>query len=84
MTDLELLFKKKNENLPEGEVGWQLIFTPPYCPKFQPIEMVWGYTKNDVALEYRSARSITDVYTDVMTAWYGGTGSKPWPGRGGR
>jgi transposase len=23
--------------------GWKIIWTPPYCPKFQPIELVfWG------------------------------------------
>ena len=23
-------------------LGWFIIWTPPYCPKFQPIELVWG------------------------------------------
>ena len=29
--------------------GWQILYTPPYCPKFQPIERVWGFAKNGVS-----------------------------------
>ena len=27
------------------ERGWFIVWTPPYCPKFQPIELVWGAGK---------------------------------------
>ena len=27
------------------ERGWLIVWTPPYCPKFQPIELVWGAGK---------------------------------------
>ena len=70
MTDLQLLFAKP------AHAGWMLIFTPPYCPKFQPIERVWGFTKNGVATEYRTNRTIPQLYTDLMVMWYGGTGAK--------
>ena len=28
------------------EKGWKIIWTPPYCPKFQPIGLVWGVGNN--------------------------------------
>ena len=66
-TELQVLF---------DDLGWTLIFTPPYMPKFQPIERFWAYTKNGVAQEWRSDRKIKATYTDVMIMWYGGTGVK--------
>ena len=27
------------------EREWLIVWTPPYCPKFQPIELVWGAGK---------------------------------------
>ena len=69
-SELEKLFAE-----PEYE-GWRIIYTPPYCPKFQPIERVWGYTKNGVATEFRSKRTPNMVWEDVKTMWYGGIGAK--------
>ena len=31
------------------EKEWTLIFTPPYCPAVQPIEMVWAFVKRKVS-----------------------------------
>ena len=25
--------------------GWEIVWTPPYCPKFEPIELAWGVGK---------------------------------------
>ena len=55
---------------------WEIIWTPPYCPKFQPIERCWGFGKNDVALEYTSSRTIPAVARDLLNAWYAGVGAK--------
>ena len=77
MSNLELFFDK-----PDNE-GWQILYTPPYCPKFQPIERVWGYTKNGVALEYKATRTIPQLQEDVMTMWYGGVGAKTGNLKGG-
>jgi hypothetical protein len=62
-TDLVLAFEQE---------GWEVDFTPPYEPKFQPIERGWGHSKNVVAEEWRGGRNLKDTYEDLMTAWYGG------------
>ena len=54
--------------------GFELIFTAPYTPKFNPIEAVWAYTKNDVAYQYKPKRSLELTACDIYTRWYGGTG----------
>lgn len=41
--------------------GWQVIFTPPYTPQFQPIEMVWGHCKGHVARQYVSSRTFEET-----------------------
>jgi len=69
-SELEILFGKDDFE------GWKIVYTPPYCPKFQPIERLWGFTKNGVATEYRASRTIPQLQVDVMTMWYGGVGAK--------
>ena len=32
--------------------GWRCIFTPPYSPKLQPIELFWAHAKNYVGANY--------------------------------
>jgi hypothetical protein len=51
--------------------GHQLLYTPPYQPNLQPIEMVWAYTKNYVARQYQPRRSMTLLQEDVMKGFYG-------------
>ena len=31
------------------EEQWEIIWTPPYFPKFQPIELVWGWANSEPA-----------------------------------
>lgn len=33
------------------ENGHRLLYTPPYHPELQPIELIWGQVKNAVALD---------------------------------
>jgi hypothetical protein len=52
--------------------GWDIIYTPPYEPKFQPAERGWAYGKNQVAEEWRTGRSLQETHEDLMICWYGG------------
>lgn len=38
--------------------GYGLIYTPPYTPQFQPIELIWGVVKNGVARRASTSRSV--------------------------
>ena len=51
---------------------WHLIFTPPYCPKLQPIELYWACGKNFVARCYTDRRKFADIPEQLRTGWYGG------------
>ena len=69
-SDVQLLFEKE---------GWELIFTPPYCPQFQPIELFWQHGKGFVAREYKPRRSMVETLVDLRTGWYGGHDSEGNP-----
>ena len=51
---------------------YEIIYTPPYCPKFQPIERVWGWSKNFVAELWFSGRKLDETYAQMVAVWYGG------------
>ena len=53
--------------------GWKIIWTPQYCPKFQPIELVWGIGKQRVAWAYYGTRTMKQVQEELRIGWYGGT-----------
>jgi hypothetical protein len=57
-----------------GEKGWKIIWTPPYCPKFQPIELVWGGGKQRAAHLYRPGRKLADTRQHLRRGFYGGQG----------
>jgi len=50
---------------------FDLIFTPPYCPKFQPIELLWRDSKNFVAREWYLTRNPKQTANDLMDFWFG-------------
>ena len=52
---------------------WMLIFTPPYRPQFQPIELVWRHGKGYAASQWTAGRSLKETYYDLCAGWYGGT-----------
>ena len=60
---VELLFREK---------GWKIIWTPPYCPKFQPIELVWGAGKQRVAWGYFGSRNLEETRKQLRIGFYGG------------
>lgn len=50
---------------------FELVFTPPYCPQFQPIELLWRDSKNFVAREWFTKRSPDRTAKDLMDFWFG-------------
>jgi hypothetical protein len=53
-----------------AELRWQLIFTPPYCPELQPIELVWAYGKGHVARVYDTDRQLEQAGEQFRAALY--------------
>ena len=51
---------------------YEIIYTPSYFPKFQPIERVWGWSKNCVAQLFYSGRKLEQTYAQMVAVWYGG------------
>ena len=74
---------KKEMTLPKLVVqfdkkGWVVLFTPPYCPDLQPIELFWATGKNRAraglnnrALDDDRNRSIKETVADLRVGWYG-------------
>jgi hypothetical protein len=60
---VELLFRDK---------GWKIVWTPPYCPKFQPIELVWGVGKQRVSWSYTGKRTLAETHSQLRVGFYGG------------
>ena len=48
-----------------------MLWTPPYCPELQPIELFWAAGKNHVALQYKTDTSMRDVVKYLSEGWYG-------------
>ena len=57
------------------EKEWEIIWTPPYCPKLQPIELVWGVGKQRAAALYMPGRTMAQTKEHLRRGWYGGKGS---------
>ena len=55
-----------------SETGTILLFTPPYCPDLQPIELVWAIVKGRVAREWTKERSLKQTFDHLCNAFYGG------------
>ena len=51
--------------------GHQVLFTPPYCPELQPIELFWAAGKNHVALKHKHETTMRDVVESLREGWYG-------------
>ncbi|CAN0312171.1 unnamed protein product [Ectocarpus sp. 4 AP-2014] len=51
--------------------GWQLIWTPPYMPSFQPIELFWQHGKQYVSFNFKTKRTMAEVWAQVRKGWYG-------------
>lgn len=51
------------------ERGHMVLWTPPYCPKVQPIETFWTNGKNHVANYYDNATTMRDVVHRLQDGW---------------
>ena len=61
-------FEKKN---------WHVLFTPPYTPDVQPIELFWAAGKNHArACHPGHTRDLEAVVRDLRVGWYGDGGAK--------
>lgn len=51
--------------------GYQLLFTPPYTPEVQPIELVWAHVKNYVARQTTKDTNEEQLRIIVRRGFYG-------------
>lgn len=58
--------------------GWELIWTPPYMPSFQPIELFWQHGKQYVSFRFDTKRKIDGIWEQIRKGWYG---DPEWRGR---
>lgn len=61
-----------NSTLPQramSKEGWQLLYTPPYAPEVQPIELVWGAVKHTVAAQSSNDRTPTETRHQTEVAF---------------
>ena len=56
---------------------YKIIFTPPYCPWTQPIELIWAYVKSRVAYDWTPKRKWKDALRSLYRAFYSGESKKP-------
>jgi hypothetical protein len=54
------------------ERGCLIVWTPPYCPKFQPIELVWGAGKQRASGIYFPNRDLATTRLHLRMGFYGG------------
>jgi hypothetical protein len=51
--------------------GHDILWTPPYTPDLQPIEMYWGLAKNYVAECSTNITKLREVVNTLREGWYG-------------
>ncbi|CAB1100446.1 unnamed protein product [Ectocarpus sp. CCAP 1310/34] len=62
--------------------GWALIWTPPYMPSLQPIELFWQHGKQYVSVTFELKRKMREVWVQIVKV---GTGTRNGQARrGGR
>jgi len=54
-----------------NKYNYILIYTPPYTPAVQPIEMAWAYVKGYVAKQYKQGRTLTELKDQTKAGFYG-------------
>jgi hypothetical protein len=50
---------------------FEVLWTPPYCPELQPIELFWVAGKNHAALLYEHPRTMKLTVQQLREGWYG-------------
>ena len=51
--------------------GHVMLWTRPYCPDLQSIELYWAAGKNNVARKFENGRSMKAMIADLRDGWYG-------------
>jgi transposase len=51
------------------DAGHSIVFTPPYCPSVQPIELLWAYVKRQVASQSTVGRTMTQTREQTEAAF---------------
>ncbi len=51
--------------------GHQVLWTPPYCPDLQPIELWWAAGKSHAAWMYYDGCKMRDAVSRLRAGWYG-------------
>jgi hypothetical protein len=51
--------------------GHKVLWTPPYCPDLQPIELFWAAGKNHAAWMHFEGCKMKDVVSHLRAGWYG-------------
>ena len=52
----------------------RVVLTPPYCPKSQPIKLMWGVGKQRAGTLYEVGRGKMATRRHLRRGWYGGKG----------
>jgi hypothetical protein len=52
-----------------SDAGYTLVFTPPFCPEVQPIELLWAEIKRHVAARSTHNRSLTETREQTEEAF---------------
>jgi hypothetical protein len=60
-----------------NERGYEILWTPPYCPDLQPIELFWAAGKNYAASLYYHGRKMQVTVDQLREGWYGMFGITP-------
>ena len=51
--------------------GHEILWTPPYVPELQPIELFWGVGKNYAGYSHYKGRTMRETVADLRDGWYG-------------
>ncbi len=70
---LQRVLEERKENYDEKSIveeefekrGWQVLWTPPSHPVFQPIELLWAYIKHYVRRKYHTKRNERELLQDI-------------------
>jgi len=49
----------------------RVLWTPPYCPDLQPIELFWAQGKGHAARRYTHGHRVRGAVADLRNGWYG-------------
>ena len=54
-----------------ADKGYHILWTPPYCPQLQPIELFWAAGKNFAASCHYGGRTMKETVQHLRYGWYG-------------